>query len=298
MKYTNKFGFPEYVVEWLKFDEYDLQKGAISATSLMKPPKMYVLEQMYSDDIEIEVSDLVASRYGTAIHDSVEKVKLTNAIQEKRIATIIDGAKIVGKFDIMLKTEEETYKLVDVKSTSVWTYIYGSKDEDYVKQLSIYRLLGVRNGYPVEKDAEIFMVFTDWSPSKAKREEEYPDTRVKIKKIKLWSIKETEEWIEERLRMFRETAAAPQKDMPDCNEEELWGDKTTYAVMKKGRKTAVRVLNSELEADTYIERNTEFNPKDLYVEKRPAKVRRCNYCKVKEFCKQYGELKSKGLIIE
>ena len=298
MKYANKFNFPLYVVEWLKFDEYEVVEGTISATGLMKPPKMYVLEQIHSEEIEVEISDLIASRYGTAIHDSVEKVKLTNAIQEQRLATIVDGTKIVGKFDIMIKQEDGTYKLVDVKSTSVWTYIYGSKDEEYVKQLSIYRLLAIRNGFVVGRKAEIFMVFTDWMPSKAKRDSEYPQARLHVKQIKLWSIEETEEWIEERLRMLRETTAVPQKGMPDCLESELWGDKTTFAVMKKGRKTAVRILNSQMEAETYIERNTDYNPKELYVEKRPAKVRRCNYCKVRDFCEQHKKLEAQGLIIK
>ena len=43
---------------------------------------------------------------------------------------------VSGKYDLVLDGQ-----LSDYKSTSVWTYIYGSKVEDYIKQGSIYKWL-------------------------------------------------------------------------------------------------------------------------------------------------------------
>ena len=45
MKYTNKRDFPDFVVEWLKHDEYDYDENAFSATTLMQPPRSYALKK-------------------------------------------------------------------------------------------------------------------------------------------------------------------------------------------------------------------------------------------------------------
>ena len=85
MKYTNKHNFPDFVVQWLQTDEYDYEENTLSATTLMQPARAYALKKQNWEHLEIDVSDLIASRYGTAIHDSVEKVNLTGCKQEERL---------------------------------------------------------------------------------------------------------------------------------------------------------------------------------------------------------------------
>ena len=195
MKYTNKHNYPSYVQEWLKSDSYDYNPHTLSSTTLMSPPRMYALKTIFYDDLEVDINEMIAIRYGTAIHDSVEKVKLTNCIQEQRMRTIIDGMIVTGKFDILKDMDQKTHKLVDIKTTSVWTYIYSSKDEEYIKQLSTYKFLCKMNGYNVGDEAEIMMVFTDWSQSKAKEDETYPQSRIVIKHIRTRNIFEWIFWI-------------------------------------------------------------------------------------------------------
>lgn len=224
MKFTNKFGFPHYVEEWLTNDEYDYDPDAVTATSLLKPIRMFVLAKRYKDVTELDISDLIASRYGTALHDSLEKVKVKNAIQENRLQTSINGYKVTGKFDMIVDMDKPVKKLVDVKSTSVWSYIFNSKHEDYITQLSIYRFLAQKNNINVGEDAEIFMMFTDWSGTKARSDPSYPQARIAIVPIKLWPPEQTEKFIVNRLRLFDTASILPDNDLPWCNETELWSN--------------------------------------------------------------------------
>jgi len=288
MKYTNKHNFPDFVKQWLEFDEYDYDENAISATTLMKPARAYALGKKHKDELEMDLSDLIASRYGTAIHDSVEKINLLGCKQEERLKKAVMNRILTGKFDI-LKQIDHRWELIDVKSTSVWTFIYGSRDEDYIKQLSIYRWLAVQNQYDVMQKAKIWLIFTDWSQSKAKQES-YPDTRIVIKEVDLWSDEKTLKYLGERITLFNNVERMEEKDMPDCTDKELWAKEDTWAIMKEGRKSAVKVCKSETEADEVM-RALDEKHKTVH---RPGKVARCKYCNVRKFCSQYKKLVSEG----
>jgi len=294
MKYTNKHNFPDFVVQWLESDDYDYDQNTLSATTLMKPARAYALAKQNWDNLEIDVSDIVASRYGTAIHDSVEKVKLRDCVQEQRLKKNIMNKIITGKFDILRKVADDQWELIDVKSTSVWTYIYGSKDEEYIKQLSIYRFLATQNGYNVLPDAKIWMVFTDWSQEKAKKNDDYPNTRIVIKPIKLWSEDQTMQYIAERIRILDDAASKKQEEMPRCTDEELWAEADVWQVKKEGRKTALKNCATEEEANDYIGAvKPEDRPKTS-IELRKGMVKRCKYCTARKFCTQYREMVEQG----
>jgi hypothetical protein len=221
MIYTNKFEYPSYVIQYLENDEYDYDPDTFSATTLLKPPRVTVLERTYPDELEVDYSELVASRYGSSIHDSFEKVEIKGAIQEQRLKTLQNGMIVTGKFDMLMEISKNTYKLVDLKSTSAWTCVYGSKDEDYIKQLSIYRWLGNRNGLKIIDDAEICFFFTDWSKASANKNPNYPQSRIFIKPIKLMTFLETEEFINERIKLIRDAFI----ELPLCSDKELWKNK-------------------------------------------------------------------------
>ena len=71
-------------------------------------------------------------------------------------------------------------------------------------------------------------------------------------------------------------------ELPKCTSEERWAKPDTYAVMKKGRKTALRLLPTEEQAKEYI------GDQDFSVEFRKGVSTRCEgYCEVSQFCNQY-----------
>ena len=77
-------------------------------------------------------------------------------------------------------------------------------------------------------------------------------------------------------------------ELPLCSDEERWKKEDTYRVMKKGRKTAVRVLPSLDDAEKYI-KDGELT--SVSIEHSKGECMRCtgNYCNVAEFCNQYQE---------
>lgn len=236
MKYTNKNNYPDYVEKWLKTDDYDYDPNTFSATELMQPTRVLLLKRLFKDILEVDVDSRMASRYGTAMHESFEKVSLLNSIREQRMSTIIGGAKITGKADLIKNLNSEPM-LVDYKTTSAWTYIIGDRVQDYVKQLSIYRLLAIRNGINVGRKAEICMIFTDWSKSQSRQIDDYPDTRIKIKEIILDNQGSVKRWVENRIKMISfelqkyddsykiSGPTITQEGMIRCPDDQLWMNK-------------------------------------------------------------------------
>lgn len=229
MKYTNKHNLPDYAERWLKADEYDHEENTITASNILQPTQQMILYKRHPDELESDVSDFMAARFGTAMHDSFEKVEIPNSEKEKRLRTFFNGSVVTGKFDLMLDMHEPVQKLVDLKTTSAWSMVFGRRDEEYVKQLSIYRWLAHRNGYNVGENAEIFLVFTDWQSSMAKKGGNYPATRIAKKDIVLMSLEQTEEMISKKLIEIASVEAVASEDLPECTDEELWKDKSGKA---------------------------------------------------------------------
>lgn len=299
MKYTNIHGLPEIIRLWLEHDEYDHHKGVYSATQLLKPTRAVVLEKRHEDELETDITDVIASRYGTALHESFEKVEMPGVKQEERLFAVFEGHKLSGKPDIMKEVDDlqhaHVFKIVDIKSTSVWTYIYGSRDEDHRIQLSIYRWLAEQNGYRMIGEGEIIYLFTDWAKSRAKQGGDYPPLRVMVKEIELMSIEEIELFIRLRLKDIHKYLHHSQESPPPCSRDELWQKDDKWAVMKQNRKSAVKVWDTEDDASNQV---VELGEGTHWIEHRPAKAMRCNYCLVTKWCEQFKALDNAGLIAE
>jgi hypothetical protein len=81
-------------------------------------------------------------------------------------------------------------------------------------------------------------------------------------------------------------------ELPMCTPEERWHKPDTWALKKKGNKRALRVYDSELDAEEHF-RNGTMNGLKLEVEHRLGSDPRCeSYCKVKEFCSYGRSLRS------
>lgn len=262
----------------------------------MKPSRVYWLTKRNGDDLAMDVSELVASRLGTAIHDSIEKIETPNVHKEERVfkKLEINGVTytVAGKYDILTE-QNGKWVLRDIKTTSVWAWIFGGKDEDYRKQLSIYRWL-LSDKHDVEDAAYIDFFFTDWQSMKAKTEENYPSQRIAPGyKIDLLTLEETEAYVRERLLEIFSQAEVPDSMLPECTDEELWADEDTYAVKKYDAKRATKVCSSKEEAVQYI---ADKKMTDVRIEFRKGKVKRCKYCPAAPFCSQFFELDQQGLI--
>jgi len=302
MKLTNNLDLNPLIVKVLSHDEYDYNPDIISATQIMNPPLMYALKKLHPDDLERDVSENCASVFGSAVHALVETVDLgIECIKEERLTAKIELPnghlyEISGKFDLLVKLPNNQWQLIDTKTTSVWTKIYKSHEEDYIHQLSIYRWLNALNGRDVIPDAKIWFWFTDWSRKAANDDPEYPQLRTEIINIKLLSAEETLDYVVQQLMSKEEAvkllAEGRESEIIETDKD-LWRKPDVYAVMQEGRKSAVKLFETEDNAKFYIQ---EQNLQKAYIDLRKGKVMRCNYCDAWKVCNRYKQFLSEGLI--
>lgn len=117
---------------------------------------------------------------------------------------------------------------------------------------------------------------------------DYPDQPVVTIEVPLWSEEKCEEYIDERIRLHQ----AARDRLPDCTAEERWQTANVYALMKEGRKTAVKLYDSRTEADEALKSAGDKH----YLDLRPGKNIRCeSYCPVSQFCSQCSKEKASAV---
>lgn len=322
MNYTNTTNIALPLAVFLASDDYDYHPNTISATSLMKSTRQYVLsKRVKPSEAFIDISSLVASSLGTAIHASIEKAWLSPNLPS--LLTRLGHPKSVTQNIVINPTEEQlnenplaipvymeirTFKKIaghtvsgmfdfvgdgkvnDFKSTSVYTWIYQSKVEDYTTQMSIYRLL---NPEIITKDtAVVHYIFTDWSRVSAQRTKGYPPSRILTQEIPLWSTDKTEKYIKGKLHAIDKYIDAPESEIPLCTSKELWRKEDSWKYYanpaKMGRAT--KNFTSSAEASKKF---VADGSKGVIVHV-PGKVMACNYCPAFSVCKQKDALIANG----
>lgn len=298
MQYTNKLNLPQYISDWLQFDSYDYSDDphTLGATTLMKPIQAYWLTVRHADSFQIDVSDLVAAKFGTAIHDSIEQISTPNTSKEQRVQRIFSLGDvpytIAGRYDVLV-SKDGRWTIRDIKTTSVWAYIFGGKDAEYQKQLSIYRWL-LSASMAVEQVGYIDFFFTDWQSSKAKQDKDYPQHRILPSyKVDLFSLDETEKYIHSRLSLLAKYEFISDDQLPPCTDDELWTTNEVFAVTRPSAKKATKLCSTRDEAVQYIKDKRI----QASIELRPSKAKRCKYCPCYGLCKQGQDLKKQGRII-
>jgi len=283
MKITNLNNIPLPIYRAILHNWYDGEnaKHFVSATELIKPIKIIVLEKRHRNEIVEEASDLVWSLLGSAMHKVLEKSETGNTLNEERLFSSVNGKIISGGVDLY-----EAKTISDFKFTSVYSYIYRSRMKEWSQQLNIYSYLYQKAGFSVEK-LQIIAVFRDWSRIKRKFEKKYPK-QIEIIPIKVWPIAETEQFISDRLHQIQIALKAPDDQITCCTATERWQDPTRYAVMKKGNKRALRVFDTMEQAELLI--SFHKDKKKLSVETRESEPKRClDYCRVNRFCNFYQQ---------
>ena len=254
-------------------------------TELITPPQIRALSLKHWDDIEEDASNRIWAALGTLMHTLLEKhgQNIEGHLTEHFMEVEIDGYTVSGVADLL---DTHTQRLTDYKFVSVWSTIDGVKRE-WVEQANLYSALFRRQGQEV-KTANIVAIFRDWSKGKASQDTSYPQTQVKIYDLDMWPAEQAESFLLERLSLHR---AAELGTYPECTAEERWAKPERWALMKAGRKTAVKLFDSKQELDTYAK---AFNLEaGHYPERRPSASTRCeSYCSVSQFCKQWARMRN------
>jgi len=324
---TNLTNIPISLAVWLATDTYDHddRPNLISATSLLKPMRELVLARQNKDlDKVADISSLVPSCMGTALHDSIERAwtmpgnvekcmkllgypeQLINRIRvnptteelqnnpnivpvylEQRSEKEIKGYIISGKFDFVIESSVE-----DFKSTSTYGFMLGSNTEKYMQQGSIYRWLNpdIITGDTVN----IQLIFTDWSAAKARADKRYPQTRLLQQTIKLMTVEATENFISQKLEVLARLEAAPQTSLPLCTKDELWQKPDLWKYYKDPTKKTRSTKNFDNLNDATLRLHKDGSVGEIV--HIPGQVGKCKYCDVREICQQATDLVAVGLL--
>ncbi len=291
MKLTNKHNLPAPVVAAVMHQQsaykgsYQGRKADISATGLLKPPQIAALEREHWEQLEEDVTDRIWALLGSLMHGILEahgeeqaelQVDEPDLIEHRMYAEVM-GWTISGQLDRYVTS---TGLLQDYKTASVWEHVGGIKPEREM-QLNILAWL-LRQEGRVVNNISIVSFYRDWSKNQAKRGGDYPQLQVGVHMLPLWTPEEQRLFIESRVKMHQD---ARKGIIARCTPEDRWAKPTEWAVMKEGRKSAVKLHDSEESATGHAE---ALGAKH-YVHERPGEDVRCeNYCSVAEFCPQRG----------
>lgn len=273
---TNKHGLPESVINALSRN-YPPIKHRMSVTDLVNAPLIRQLKSKHWEELEEDASDRLWMLLGTSLHYILEQHSPDDAFEEEKLTATYGKYTIVGKSDLY-----HNGVVTDWKTTSVYSFLLGDKPE-WIAQLNVYAYLWRYNGFPVTK-LQVNAILRDWSKGKTFKNDNYPKIPFMQIDIPLWDIKVIEDYIAERIALHEQIPA------PECTPEERWERPTTYAVMKEGRKSAIRVFDTELEAELELSCQEEKSKKNdkFSIEVRKGENVRCeNYCMVNKFCPYY-----------
>lgn len=315
-QYKNEKNVSLSTAVWLANDSYDhnFDPMSISVTSVIKPIKQIILGNRAAASTvpgmvePEELSNLVASRMGTAFHDSIENAWLGNyktslaalgypqrvidmvrvnpeveeedtipVYLERRSSKTVGPYTISGKFDFVGDGRVE-----DFKSTGTYTYQKGTNDSKYILQGSIYRWL---NQDIITQDImAIQFIFTDWKAQQALSDKSYPQNRVLEHKLQLMSVPDTERYLNNKVNQIIKLVDADEVDIPDCTPEDLWQSKSQWKYYKNPAKRArsTKNFNDPIEAQQKLIADGNVG---VVVEVR-GQVRACVYCNARNLCKQ------------
>lgn len=286
MTITNKFNLPQSLVNAVTTERHNAE-GCVSATTLLQGVKQIILTSRHWEELEDDVSDRVWAIFGTAVHKLLEESN-PNAFTEEHFEFDVGGKTVTGQVDLY---DMEEKCITDYKTASVWKIIYKSFD-DWKKQGLIYAWLLKHEGLDVKR-CRFLAMLRDWSASEAKKKPEYPQSQIYEYTFDVTKTDLTEigMFITKKIEDITNAEKLSDNDIPPCSEEERWAKPTTYAVMKEGRKTALKVCNTLGEANTYKSKAGA----GCYVEVRPGSSPRCeNYCLCCNHCNFYKENILKG----
>jgi len=325
-RYANVSEVPLALAVFLASDYYDHNDDplTISATTLLKPLRQIILPaRIPPGEGLVNLADMLASRMGSAIHDSIEKAWVTNHRQamvamgypekvidritinptreelqqfpdripvylEQRLKRKLGKWTITGKFDFIGEG-----RVQDFKTTTTYTYKKQTGSEKYPQQGSIYRWLD-----PVlitESEMDIHYIFTDWKAAMAKSDPAYPPKRFHRQSFSLMSLPETEGFIRRKIALIEQHWDSPEDEIPECSDSDLWRSEPVFKYYKNPKKTSRSTKNFETKQDAYL-RLAEDGGVGMVTEV-PGQVTACKYCAAFGACTQKDQLIRSGDLI-
>lgn len=278
MDILNTLNLPDYIVNMES--SYKPNPNRVGATDLTRPPLIRTLTIKHWEELQSDVKDRL-KMYGGNAWDRECKRNCVWALTNIKIEIpTIDGLTIVCKPDYYHVLD---YILADFKEKSVWslvkfdpTHVFSKEN---VGQVNIYDWAMWKKAPSLRIDKlQLHIRGTDWrAKEKLKYGKDYPDIGFGVVDVPRWTHKEQEEYIDAQLK---DVIHNPERE---CSDFEKMRTNDTFACYKGANKNASRVLDSEKEAQKWI--NSQKKPDEYKIVKRPGGCVRCeNYCNVSKYC--------------
>jgi hypothetical protein len=286
MPLTNKHNIP---VRWQKLLDPQLRQKnpeAIGVTDLVGPPRIRELNRRHFDEVEQDVSDFSAAFSGKAFHHFASHVlRNHNAMSEEMLEIEVAGMKVKGVPDLY---EYETKHLVDFKEVSAWALVFSPNGKpEEIWQVNCYAAMLRIHGHEV-RSASLDRKIKDWKKSEMMRSPDYP--RIAMPHIVPVPLKPHDEvmaYMAQRVRLHREAQKPDDAALPECTTEERWEKAGVWAVHTAGRKSALKLCDTEDAAKGYA-----ASVSGAFVKYRPGERTRCEgYCPVAPWCSTFKNFK-------
>lgn len=276
---SNRLNLPAAFVNAVSTTRHN-EAGCFSATTLNKGAKEIILTDRHFDEITVDAADSVWAVWGTAVHALLES-QPDNNFHEESFKVPVSNSFVTGQVD---SYDMENGVINDWKTASVWKVQFNDF-KDWRAQGLTYAWLLQQSGLEVKK-CRFVALLKDHSKTKAKTDSSYPQSPVFIYEFDVTAA-DLEETAARILAKVQEIESAYKLDddaIEPCSAEERWADGEKWAVMKNGRKTAIKLFDNSADADAMAgEMGNAY-----YVEHRPAISRKCgDYCNCKDFCNFY-----------
>jgi len=316
MPYTNKHNLPKEVVAAVMKDRYTTtgeEPSDYSCSNLVAPIQLTTIEGWVGKhSVLLRIFDVMKSFWsflGSVAHQVLEDSwhESHGGVPEERLYMEILGKTISGKLDLY---RDEV--VTDYKTCKDYKMIKGDFS-DWEKAANVYAELCRQNGRPVKK-LEIVVMITNWAAGNVYKNN-YPDAQIQILEMRLWSEKEAQSYINDRVQQLitaeaildSEKTIAAQSDEEKsrdeileratvrlfeqfpCQSKEMWEDLKDFAIFKKDDETRARATKT---CDTLEEAETHIGQKGWHatheIVKRMTDRTRClEWCSCQPLCKQY-----------
>ena len=279
MKVTNRLHLPEAFVKAVSVERHN-KAGCYSATTLNKGTKEIILQERHWNEFTVDAADSVWATFGTAVHAIMEKYEDGNFHEEKFDIPVSDS-RVTGVVD---SYDMERGIINDWKTASVYK-IMKADFSDWYRQGMTYAWLLKQNGLDVRR-CRFIALLKDHSMTKAETDGSYPQSPVFVYEFEVTpeELAQAGARITAKVKDIEAAELMSDDEIAPCTHEERWADGDKWAVMKNGRKTAVRVFDTEIDAENCAGELGNSH----YVEHRPAVSRKCGkYCLCKDFCNFY-----------
>lgn len=276
MVLSNELNLPQALVDACDVSPHNAP-DTVSATTLKSGVREILLTKRHWEELTDDVSNRIWQLFGTAVHALLEK-ESANTFVEEKFEKQVGKYKVTGRLDCY---DMKNGIIVDYKTATVWKYKFADYS-DWRFQGLVYAWLLKQQGLEV-KECQFIMFFKDFSKTKAKLEADYPKRPVEVYRFKVTDkdLEEIEQKIISKVKELEENELVADDDLPICSDEERWAKPTTYAVMKKGRKTAIRVFEKEEDADLML-KDCDDN---FFKQKRNGESSKCmGYCPCASYC--------------